>query len=141
MRTFDGAQPNENQLYHYEQKWLDNETFVAVDAIVAYVTARAPRSEVYPASDSPESKIWAKHLEKYHEAWADKFDLARKYESSVMNLLLQHIGILTIDWCPDYGECGELLPRVVNPTNFFIDKNAKLGENPQFCGEVLKGSV
>ena len=130
-----------NQLYYQENQWMDNEIFVGIDSIVAYTTAEPSRSEVYPANDSVEAKTYAVDLEKYHQAHAKKFHLAKKTEIAVLNLLTQHIGIIKQSWNPNYGENGEIIPSTVNPSHLIVDKNAKLGENPTFICEVMKDSL
>lgn len=141
LKAFKGDPIRQNQLYYEEDEWVDNEIFVGVDSIVAYTTAEPSRSEVYPASDSKEDKIYATHLEKYHQGHSKKFKLAKKTEIAVFNLLTQHVGCIGMDWDPDYGDNGEIIPRSVNPSHLILDKNFKLGDNPTFVCEVIKDSI
>jgi hypothetical protein len=141
LNAFKGDHAQLNPLYTYDDTWTDNEIYVGVDAIVAYTTAETSRSEVYPASGSPESKIFAVDLEKYHYAHSKRFFLAKKVEASILNLLTQQLGVIKLVWDPNYGKTGEILPKIVNPSHYFVDKNAKLDEIPEFEGEVLKDSV
>ena len=141
LKAFKGDPIRENTLYHDEHQWNDNEIFVGIDSIVAYTTAENSRSEVYPANDSAEAKTFAVDLEKYHQAHSKKFHLAKKTEISVFNLLTQQVGIIKLRWDPNYGKNGEIIPETINPSNHFIDKHAKLGENPAFEGDVLKDSL
>jgi hypothetical protein len=141
LKAFKGDPVRENQLYYQENQWMDNEIFVGVDSIVAYTTAEPSRSEVYPANDSVEAKAYAVDLEKYHQAHAKKFHLAKKTEISVLNLLTQHLGAIKLCWNPNYGQNGEIIPSTVNPSHLILDKNFKLGENPEFIAEVMKDSL
>lgn len=141
LRFFKGTQEQTDPLYRNDEAWRDNELYVGIDATLAYATAENSRSEVYPANEKRESKKYATDLEKYHQAHSKKFYLAKKVEASTLNLLTQQIGIIKLEWNPDYGLNGEIIPRVVNPSHYFVDKNAKLDEDPDFQGEVLKDSV
>jgi hypothetical protein len=141
LKAFKGDPVRENQLYYQENQWMDNEIFVGVDSIVAYTTAEPSRSEVYPANDSDEAKTYAIDLEKYHQAHSKKFHLAKKTEISVLNLLTQHLGAIGLSWNPNYGKNGEIIPRTINPSHLILDKNFKLGENPEFICEVMKDSL
>lgn len=140
-RAFNGRPNRKNILYYDDNEYSDNEIFVGVDAMIAYTTAQPSRSEVYPADSSKEAKMWAVDLEKYHQAHAKKFHLEKKTEISVMNLLLKHVGVIAIDWDPDYGRDGEIIPRTINPDHLILDKNFKLGENPTFVCEIVKDSL
>lgn len=141
LKAFKGDPVRQNQLYYEENEWVDNEIFVGVDSIVSYTTAETSRSEVYPAGDKPIDKLYATHLEKYHQAHSKKFKLAKKTEVAVFNLLTQHVGVLGLKWDPNYGQNGEIIPYTVNPSHLILDKNFKLGENPAFICEVMKDSI
>lgn len=131
----------ENKLYRHQTPFIDNEIFVGIDAILSYVCAQTPRAEVYPASDKTDSIVLAQNLEKYLLAHSEKFELPRKMEGAVYNMIGKYIGILKLRWDPLYGENGEIVPEVVDPNHIIIDKNAKLGENPRFICHVLKDTV
>lgn len=141
LKAFKGDNIRRDMLYLNENEWQDNEIFVGVDSIIAYTTAEPSRSEVFPADDSIESRMYATDLEKYHLAYAKRFKLAKKTESSVLNMLTQHIGVLKQYWNPDYGKNGEIITKVVNPSHMIFDKNTNLGDNPPFLAEVLKDSL
>lgn len=140
-QMLEGKHLQEHKLYRHQTPYIDNEMFVGVDAIVAYVCAQTPRAECYPASKSPESRILATDLESYLHAHSEKFELARKMESTVYNLLGKYVGFLKLRWEPEYGAQGEIIPEVVDPNHIIVDKNAKLGENPGFICHVLKCTV
>lgn len=136
-----GKQVDKNALYAHQVPYVDNEIFVGVESILAYTTSNTPQPEVYPAQDNEESKILAQDLEKVMLAHADKFDLPRKMEGAVRNLLLKRVGFLKLRFDPFYGKNGELIPEVIDPDNIIVDKNAAMGENPAFICHVLKCSV
>jgi len=131
----------ENKLYRHQTPFIDNELFVGIDAIISYVCAQTPRAEVYPADDAPESIVLAQNLEKYMHAHSEKFELPRKLEGAVYNLIGKYVGILKLRWDPLYGKNGEIVPEVVDPNHIIIDHNTKLGENPRFICHVLKDNV
>lgn len=128
-------------LYAHQTRFIDNELFVGVDAISSYVTAQTPRSEVYPAADSPEDRAFASDLEKYHQAHSDKFNLAQKFDSAVFNALAKYVGIIYQRFNPDYGKHGEIVPEVVDPEHVILDYDCKLGENPRFICLVLEDTL
>lgn len=136
-----GAHLEENKLYRHQTPYIDNEIFVGMDAILAYVCAQTPNAEVYPASDKTDSMVLAQNLEKYMHAHSEKFELPRKLEGAVYNMMGKMVGLLKLRWDPLYGQHGEIVPEVVDPNHVIIDKNAKLGENPRFICHVLKDSV
>lgn len=131
----------ENKLYRHQTPYIDNEIFVGIDAILSYVCAQTPRAEVYPATDSTDSIVLSQNLEKYMLAHSEKFELPRKMEGAVYNLIGKYIGIIKLRWDPLYGTNGEIVPEVIDPNHIIIDKNAKLGENPRFICHVLKDNV
>lgn len=136
-----GAHLSENKLYRHQTPFIDNEIFVGIDAIISYVCAQTPRAEVYPASDKTDSIVLAQNLEKYMLAHSEKFELPRKMEGAVYNLIGKFVGFLKLRWDPLYGENGDIVPEVVDPNHVIIDKNAKLGENPRFICHVLKDNI
>lgn len=136
-----GKQVDKNALYAHQVPYVDNEIFVGVESILAYVTSQTPQPEVYPAQDSQESKILATDLEKVMLAHSDRFDLPRKMEGAVRNMLLKRVGFLKLRNDPFHGKNGDIVPEVVNPDNIIVDKNAAMGENPGFIAHVLKCSV
>ena len=141
LRMFRGDQIPDNILYHYQTPFKDNELYVGVDAIIAYITAAIAELEVYPANKSPEAKIFAKDLLTYGKCYNEEFDLDAVIESIALNLLTEYVGILKWEWDPDYGEFGEIIPKSVKPSHYFVDKRARRGQNPRFEGEVLTDSI
>jgi len=140
-QMIEGKHLQEHKLYRHQTPYIDNEIFVGIDAILSYVCARTPQAEVYPAQDTPEARVAAKDLEAYLISHSQKFEVEKKMESAVLNLLSKYIGFLKLRWDPNYGENGEIVPEVVDPTHIIVDKNAKMGENPRFICHVLKDTV
>lgn len=136
-----GKQIDVTHLYRFQVPYVENQIFVGEESIVAYVTARSPEPEVYPAQDTERSKSLASDLEKAAIAHSQKFDLRQKLEVAVRNLLNKRIGIIKLRFDPTYGKNGEIIPEVIDPDHLIIDKNAALGANPAFICHVLKYSV
>lgn len=140
-QMLEGKHLQEHKLYRHQTPYIDNEMFVGVDAIVAYVCAQTPKAEVYPANTSTESKQLATDLEAYLLAHSERFELPRKMEGAVYNLMSKYVGFLKLRWDPLYGRFGEIVPEVVDSNHVIVDKNAKLGENPRFVCHVLKDTI
>lgn len=141
MRMIRGDQIDENILYHYQTPYKDNELFVGVDAMIAYITASIAQPEVYPADKTKYGKILAADLLTYMKCHSEIMGLDAELEAVTLDLLAQYVGVLTIDWNPLYGGKGELIPRRVNPINLIVDKNVRRGQNPAFICEVMKDSI
>jgi len=140
-RVYLGKQTDVRSLYRFQMPYIENQVYIAEQAIMAYLTAREPQSEVSPANDSPTSKQFALDLEKIHMAHSQKIKLGRIMESVVRNALNKRIGLIKFEFDPDYGKNGEILAHAVNPEHVVVDKNAAQGENPAFIDMTLKMSI
>lgn len=136
-----GKQVDVTHLYRFQVPYVENEIFVGEEAIVAYLTAQNPQPEVSPAQDTSRSKIFAADLEKYMMAHSQQFYLNRLLEASVRNLLNKRLGVIKLEFDPDYGKYGDIVPKVIDPEHLIIDKNVAMGENPAFICHVMKMSV
>ena len=132
MRGYLGRTIDVNRLYRYMVPYNENQLYIAVESIVSYATAQNPQPEVYPAQDSDTSKIFARDLEKYMMAHSDHFQLSSLLQSCVRNVLAKKVAFIELEFDPDYGDNGEIIPRVLNPEHCIVDKHAKVGETPQF---------
>lgn len=141
MRIYLGKQLDVRSLYRFQIPYIENQLYVAEQAIIAYLTAQHPQPEVSPAQDSPSSKIFAIDLEKVMMAHSNKIHLQQLLETSVRNTLNKRVGVIYFKFDPNYGENGEIVPIAENPENIVFDKNARLGENPAFICRYLKMSV
>lgn len=136
-----GRYSDEDGLYAHQIPYVDNELFIAIETIVAYVCAQVPQPEVYPAHDSPESRSLAQDLEKMLLASSETHDLSIKMQAAVRNLLMKRVGFLLLWFDPDFGKNGDIRVSAPNPDHVIIDKNAALGEEPDFVCIVKKASV
>ncbi len=136
-----GHQINTNNLYRFQTPYIENELFIGIESMVAYLTAQQAQPEVYPAQDTDRSKIFAKDLEKALISHSEKFNVMSLVEQCVRNLLLKHVGIIKFRFDPDYGKNGDIIPESIKPDHVILDKNCKLGEDPDFVCHLLKMNV
>lgn len=141
MRLYLGKQLDVRSLYRFQIPYIENQIYVAEQAILSYVTAQNPQPEVSPAQDNPRSKIFAADLEKVCMAHSQQVKLQMILEDSVRNALNKRIGVIYFEFVPDYGKNGEIIPKALNPEEVVVDKNARQGENPAFISRQLKMSV
>ena len=136
-----GKQIDISKLYRYQIPYIDNELHIAIDAIMSYTCASTPRAEVWPAQGTDKSKILARDLEKALQAHSDKFNISKLFEVMVYNVLVNRLGVIKLFYDPDYGQNGEVVPVALNADWVIIDKNVKMGENPEWVCELHKDSV
>lgn len=136
-----GQQVDVTKLYRFQVPYVENEIFVATETIIAYLTSQQPQPEVYPAQDDIQARKFARDLEKALAAHSQKYELSRKLEQCVRNLLLKRLGVLKLRFDPRVGKEGEIVPEVIDPENLIIDKNAVQDGNPEFICHVLKYSL
>lgn len=141
MRLYLGKQQDVRSLYRFQLPYIENQIYIAEQAILAYVTAQNPQPEVSPAQDTPQDRQFALDLEKVQMAHANKIKLRQVLESAVRNALNKRIGIIYFEFDPNYGDNGEIIPKAIDPEHVIIDKNARMGENPAFIDLRLKMSV
>lgn len=141
QRALLGKQIDVTNLYRFQIPYIENQLFLANEAIVAYTTAQQAMPEVYPAQDTQRSKIFARDLEKALIAHSHKFKLQKLQEIAVRHLMMNRVGIIKLKFDPNYGQNGEIIPEIVDPRNVIFDKNARFGSNPAFICEVLKMTV
>src|SRR5579872_3331280 len=87
-----GKQVDVTKLYRFQVPYVENQIFVAVESLISYLTAQQPQPEVYPAQDSVQSRKIAIDLEKALASHSQKFELSRKLEQCVYNLMLKRLG-------------------------------------------------
>lgn len=136
-----GQQVDVTKLYRFQVPYVENEIFVATETIIAYLTSQQPQPEVYPAQDAIQSRKFAQDLEKALQAHSQKFEISRKLEQCIRNLMLKRLGVLKLRFDPRKGPSGEIVPEVIDPENLIIDKNAVQDGNPEFICHVLKYSL
>lgn len=141
MKMYLNKVPDTTKLYRFQDPYQENQLYIAVESIVAYLTAQNPAPEVYPAQDNDQSKKFATDLEKAMMAHTEQFQLAGLVEACVRNVLTKKVAFLYLHYDPDYGDKGEIIPSVLDPEYVVVDKNAKRGEDPAFICVSLKMSA
>ena len=140
-RLYIGKALDTRSLYRFQMPYVENQIYIAEQAIKAYLTAQTPQSEVSPAQDKPSSKQFAIDLEKIHQAHSEMIGLPRLLENCVQNALNMRVAFIEFEFDPNYGVNGEILPRVLNPEHCVVDKNVEQGGNPAFFAIKKKASV
>lgn len=141
QRQYLGKQIDVSHLYRFQVPYVENQIYVAEEATIAYATAKNPEAECYPAQNTLTSKKFAGDLEKALMAHSEMFNLRSLVESAVRDNRTKKVGFIELEYDPDYGKHGEIVPRVLNPENCVVDKNAALGELPEFFAIMTKMSV
>ena len=141
LRFYLGKQNDVRSLYRFQTPYVENQIYIAEQAITAYLTANTPTPEVSPAQNSPQARQFALDLERVLVAHSQKVELQRLLESSVKNALNKRLGLIYFQFDPNYGKNGEIIPVALNPEEVVIDKNAKMGEDPDFICRMVKMSV
>lgn len=112
--------------------YVQNEIFTAEQVISAYVTSRIPELEVYPGQDTPESRRLAQNLASMIRYHCEEHDLQSILNNVVLAMLNDYIGLIELEWDPNCGPYGDIVPSFATPSNVIIDKRAKQGKNPGF---------
>lgn len=141
LRFYLGLQADSADYYDQEDPYIENQIRRAVDSIVSYATARSPQSVVTPAEDTPQAKKFASNLEKAHNMHSEKFDLRGLIEIMVRSWLLSQEAYIMLEFDPEHGENGEIVPRFIPCDELVVDKNARFGENPSFISIYEKHTV
>lgn len=136
-----GKELETTTLYRYQRMYIENQIFVANEAIVAYLTQNPAVPEVMPAQDNMQSRKLAGDLEKALKSHSQIVNLDRKIDLLARNLLAKRIGVIYWEFDPNYGDSGEIIPQVIDPEHIVLDKNCPLGGNPAFICHTLKYSV
>lgn len=130
LRMYLGLQVDNADFYEQEEPYVENQIRGAVESIVAYCTARSPEPSVIPANDTPEAKKFASNLEKAMIAHSLEHDLRGLIEIMVRSWLLNQAAYLELEFDPNYGERGDIVPSIIPVDEIVIDKNAKYGQDP-----------
>ena len=112
--------------------YVQNEIFTAEQVISAYVTSRIPELEVYPGEDTPESRRLANNIGSMMRYHAEEHGLQGILGNVVIALLNDYIGTIELEWDPNCGEYGDIVPKFAQPRDMIVDKRAKQGSNPGF---------
>lgn len=138
-----GQQLDVRSLYRFQTPYVENQIYVAEQAIISYLTAEMPQPEATPSAGTPQAKQYAQDAEKILKSHSEKrnVNLPLLTENSAKNALNGRIGIIYFKFDPNAGKNGEIIPVVLHPEEMIVDKNARQGENPAFIARALKMSV
>lgn len=121
--------------------YVQNEIFTAEQVISAYVTSRLPEVEVYPAEDTPESRRLAQNVSSMLRFWAEEHDLQGILGNIVLAMLNDYVGLIELEWDPNCGKFGDIVPHFISSKNAIVDKRAKQGSNPGFFSYTLQNTA
>ncbi len=128
---FDGDQI-QNQLKPEQIPYSENQIWVGWSAVLAYLTSRTAQPNVYPSSESATSKRFAVFFEKVLRAHNEMFEFKDLSAKVVNDAGLSYIGGVKLEFNPDYGEHGEIVPELLDPENLVVDYHTAYGKNPEF---------
>jgi len=126
---FDGYQI-QNKLKPGQIPYSENQIWVGWSAVMAYLTNRIAQPNVYPSSDSDTAKRFGVFFEKVLRSHNDKFEFRDIAAKVVNDAGLSYIGAVKLEFDPDAGENGELVPKLLDPENLTVDNHTPYGGNP-----------
>lgn len=121
--------------------YVQNEIFTAEQVIAAYCTAELPDVEVMPAKDTPESRRLASNVAcmlRYH---SEEHGLQQIMLNVVLSILNNYVGLIELEFDPDCGPYGDIVPNYLDPSNCIVDKRAKQGKNPGFFSSTQQDTA
>jgi hypothetical protein len=141
LRMYLGIQVDGADFYEQEEPYIENQIRGAVESIVTYCTARSPIPEVTKGNSTPEATKFASNLRKALMQHSVDFDLKGLLAILVRNWLLNQESYMGLEFDPNYGDQGEIIPSILPSDEVIVDKNAKYNQNPAFIVRYEKGSV
>jgi hypothetical protein len=126
---FDGYQI-QNKLKPGQIPYSENQIWVGWSAVLAYLTNRIAQPNVYPSSDSDTAKRFGVFFEKVLRSHNDKFEFRDIAAKVVNDSGLSYIGCVKLEFDPDAGENGEIVPKLIDPENLTVDNHTPYGESP-----------
>lgn len=126
---FDGYQI-QNKLKPGQIPYSENQIWVGWSAVLAYLTNRIAQPNVYPSSDSDTAKRFGVFFEKVLRAHNDKFEFRDIAAKVVNDGGLSYIGGIKLEFDPNAGEHGDIVPKLLDPENLTVDNHTPYGGNP-----------
>src|ERR1035437_3008735 len=127
---FDGYQI-QNKLKAGQIPYSENQIWVGWSAVLAYLTDRIAQPNVYPSSDSDNAKRFGVFFEKVLRSHNDKFKFRDIAAKVVNDAGLSYIGCVKLEFDPDCGEHGDIVPKLIDPENLTVDNHTPYGGNPR----------
>lgn len=128
---FDGNQIV-NKLKPGQIPYTENQIWVGWSAVLSYLTDRIAQPNVYPSSEKDNDMRFGVFFEKVLRAHNDKFEFKDIAAKVVNDSGLSYIGCVKLEFDPDYGENGEIVPILIDPENLVVDNNTPYGGDPEF---------
>jgi hypothetical protein len=129
---------DEKGLYKYQKAYKENQIYVAEESIISYVTSQVAGPKVVPASTESREQLYAANLEKVLRCHSDTIaDLESLVEISARNILNKAVAVIMLRWDEDMKE---VIAEAVDPRTITLDKNCRLGGNPEFICRYVKSS-
>lgn len=126
---FDGNQI-QNKLKPGQIPYSENQIWVGWSAVLAYLTNRIAQPNVYPSSDADNAKRFGVFFEKVLRSHNDKFEFRDIAAKVVNDSGLSYIGCVKLEFDPDCGENGDVVPKLIDPENLTVDNHTPYGANP-----------
>lgn len=121
--------------------YVQNEIYTAEQVISAYVSSRIPELETYPGKDEPESRRLAQNVSSMMRYHSEEHGLQSILANVTTSLLNDYIGAIELEWDPNCGPYGDVVPSFVPARNMIVDKRAKQGKNPGFLSFTLQNTA
>lgn len=121
--------------------YVQNEIFTAEQVIAAYVSSRIPELEVYPGKDEPESRRLAQNIASMMRYHAEEHGLLNILGNVTIAMLNDYIGQIELEWDPNCGPYGDIVPSFSPARDVIVDKRAKQGKNPGFLSKTQQNTA
>lgn len=121
--------------------YVQNEIYTAEQVISAYVSSKLPEVEVYPGKDDPESRRLAQNVASMIRYHSEEHGLVDILGNVIIALLNDYIGAIELEWDPNCGPYGDIVPSFVVSRNMIVDKRAKQGKNPGFLSFTMQNTA
>lgn len=128
---FDGNQIT-NKLKPSQVPYVENQIWVGWSAVLSYLTDSIAQPNVYPSSNSEQARRFGVFFEKVLRAHNDMFEFNNIASKVVNDAGLSYIGCVKLEYDPDCGEDGEIVPKLCDVENLVVDNYTPYGENPGF---------
>lgn len=135
---YNGHQLMSSELTSDQIPYIENQLFIGESAVESYLTARVAQPQVYPSSNKDADRVFASFFEKVISAHNTRYHFGDIATKAVRDAMINHVGVIKLEFDPDEGKGGDIVPVLVDPVNIVIDNNTKWNENPEFIAYTTK---
>lgn len=121
--------------------YVQNEIFTAEQVIASYLSSRIPELETYPGQDTPESRRLAQNVASMMRYHSEEHGLQDIINNIVLSMINDYVGMIELEWDPNCGPYGDIVPRFVSARDVIVDKRARQGKNPAFLSGTLQNTA